>query len=53
MKIFARTIFEDAKHGLSKQVLNIAICEGNGSADYFKFRSNFELTIELTKAFTS
>ena len=50
MKRFARPIFEDTKHGLAKQVLNIAICEGN--AGYFKDNSNFELTIELTEAFT-
>ena len=29
MNSFARPIFEDTKHGLAKQVLNIAIIEGN------------------------
>ena len=50
MKIFAKPIFQDTKHGLAKQVLNIAITEG--MTGYFMHCSNFELTIELTKAFT-
>ena len=50
MKEFARAIFEDTKHSLAKQVLNIAIIEGNSL--YFSKISNFELTIELTEAFT-
>ena len=49
----ARLIFEDTQHGLAKQVLNIAICEGwnTHASVYFKGYSDFELTIELTDAF--
>ena len=50
MKEFARPIFEDTNHSLAKQVLNIAIIEGNSGN--FKNFSNFELIIELTEAFT-
>ena len=52
LKRFARPIFEDAKHehGLAKQVLNIAICEEFNW--YFRYDSNFELTIELREEFT-
>ncbi len=46
MKNFATLIFENAKHGLTKQVLNIAICENeNDCNDAYRYfmRSNFEL----------
>ena len=50
-KEFFRTIFEDTKHSLAKQVLKIAIIEGR--PEYFiNAAHDFELTIELTKAFT-
>ena len=49
MKKFARPIFEDTKHSLAKQVLNIAIFEEN--CDFHNF-SNFELNINVTEAFT-
>ena len=49
-KMFARPIFADTTHGLAKQVLNIAICEGYNR--YFTRYSNFELTIELREEFT-
>ena len=50
MKKFARPIFEDTKHGLGKQVLNIVILEKG--ANFYASHSNFELTIDLTEAFT-
>ena len=56
MKKFARPIFEDTQYGLANQILNIAICECQGSkyaaSNYFKLVSNFELTIQLYENFT-
>ena len=50
MKRFARSCFEDNKHGPVKQVLNIAICEEFNW--YFTYGSSFELSIKLTEEFT-
>jgi hypothetical protein len=56
MKKFASHVSQNTKHGLSKQVLNIAICEceneDNDAFLYFKNFANFELLIQLTDAFT-
>ena len=56
MNEFARSIFKDPKHGLAKQILNIALCEcydnDYEASNYYCNASNFELTIMLKDAFT-
>lgn len=56
MTKFAKSIFQDTKHGLAKQILNIALCECDSDQDdayrYFNEKSDFELTAQLTNKFT-